>query len=288
MSKTRKAILWAVIAAAVVFIVYALTRAAPKPRPAEPVEPATSPARVYGRVEPLGGEVFVAPPLTREVAALLVAEGDRVFDGQTLCVLESRVESAALAAAEARVAAQERAWQLSRDSYKRGLGTHAAKGVSDYELNQLRLRQELDSVTLVAARREAEGQKARLEQLTLRAPVTGRVYKLDVRLGQTLQAGDNTSIILGADCWQVRLYVESYWANRVKPGAKFRLRDAETLADIGFATVVRKAPYLGTRQVRTEDNRVRLDVDVQEVIAELDRPGQELPLGLYVLAELTE
>ncbi|MBN2537736.1 HlyD family secretion protein, partial [candidate division WOR-3 bacterium] len=117
-------------------------------------------------------------------------------------------------------------------------------------------------------------------------PVAGIVYKLDLRLGQTLVAGDNTSVILGRPGYQVRLYVESFWLDRVREGTRFRLRDAESLEEIGTATVVRRAPYLGTRQVRTEDNRVRLDVEVQEVIAELAGATRELPIGLYVLAEL--
>ncbi|MFO7638994.1 MAG: HlyD family efflux transporter periplasmic adaptor subunit, partial [bacterium] len=270
MSRTKKTILWVAVGLAVVFIVFALVNSSPRPAAAEPVDAAGTPARVYGRVEPAGGEVFVSPPLTREVVAVRVREGDGVEVGQALCVLENSVESAALAAAEARAAAAERAWALSRDGYERTFGLQAAGGSSDFELTQLRLRQELDSVNLVAARREAGSARARLDQLTLRAPVPGRVYKFDVRLGQSLAAGDNTSIILGAEGRQVRLYVESYWLDRVAVGSRFRLRDAESLEEVGRATVTHRAPYLGTRRIRTEDNRVRLDVEVQEVIASVE------------------
>jgi multidrug efflux pump subunit AcrA (membrane-fusion protein) len=288
MNRTRKTIIWVAIAVVVVFIVGALLRSAPRPAPAQPVDIDSAPARVYGRIEPLGGEVFVAPPSTRTVVAVAVAPGDAVAAGQELCRLELSVEARALEAAQARVEAARRARELSGDTFARDSGLFANKGISEYEYNQSRLRAELDSVSLVAAGRDAALARAQFDQLVLRAPVAGRVYKFDVRLGQTLAAGDNTSIILGAPGFQARLYVESYWADRLKVGTRLRLLDAETLTEVGRATVANKAPYLGTRAARTEDNRVRIDVDVQEVVAPLDSSGRELPLGLYVLAERAE
>jgi membrane fusion protein (multidrug efflux system) len=288
MSRTRKTVIWVVVAAVVVFIVFALSRSAPRPQSAEPVAPDSVPARVYGRLEPLGGEVFVSAPLSREVTAIRAQQGDRVNAGDVVVRLEQSVENAAAQAAEAQVRAAGTAFELSRDARERNRVLFDKQGISDYEFRQFRLQAELDSLNLVAAQRRAEQAQAALELLTLRAPVDGLVYKLDLRLGQTLLAGDNTSIILGRPGYQARLYVESFWLGRVEEGTSLVLRDAESLDEIGRATVVRKAPYLGTRQVRTEDNRVRLDVEVQEVIAELDEPGGDLPIGLYVLAELGE
>jgi len=288
MSRTKKTLLWVVVGVVVIFIVFALVRSSPDPKPAEPVTPDSVPARVYGRLEPLGGEVFVAPPLSRTVSDIRVAEGDEVESGQALVVLEQSVEAAAARSADARVRAARTSFELSRDTRERNRLLFEKNGLSDYEFRQFRLRAELDSLNLAASRQEAQQVRAQLGLLTLRSPVAGRVYKLDLRRGQTLLAGDNTSIILGRPGLQARLYVESFWLDRVKTGTRFRLHDAESLEGIGTATVVRKAPYLGTRQVRTEDNRVRLDVEVQEVIAELDDHELDLPIGLYVLAELEE
>jgi multidrug efflux pump subunit AcrA (membrane-fusion protein) len=288
MSKTRKTILWVVVAVVVLFIVFALFRSRPTQATGAPPELAGVPTRVYGRIEPAGGDVFVAPPLTRSVVELPAAEGDTVTRGRELCVLESSVEQAALRAAEARVEAARRAWDLSRDTRERSFPLSADKRISEYEYNQLRLKAEFDSVNLVAARRDVELAAAQLAQLTLRAPTDGIVYKLDVRLGQTLLAGDNKSIILGAPGLWARLYVEAFWTDRVKVGTRMKLLDAETHEDFASGTVIRKAPYLGTREIRTEDTRARLDAEFQEVIVEIDRLGRAVPIGLYVLAELEE
>jgi multidrug efflux pump subunit AcrA (membrane-fusion protein) len=288
MSKTRKTILWVVVAVVALFIVFALFRARPTQAVAEPPELGDVPTRVYGRIEPAGGEVFVAPPVTRSVVELPAAEGDTVDRGRVLCVLESSVEQAALRAAEARVEVARRAWELSRDTRERNAPLSADKRISEYEYNQVRLKAEFDSVNLVAARREVELAAAQLEQLTLRAPTDGIVYKLDVRLGQTLVAGDNKSIILGASGLWARLYVEAFWTDRVQVGTHLRLYDAETHEDFASGTVIRKAPYLGTREIRTEDTRARLDAEFQEVIVEIDELKRQVPVGLYVLAELEE
>lgn len=288
MSKTRKTILWVVVAVVALFIVFALFRSRPTRAVGEPPELGSVPTRVYGRIEPAGGEVFVAPPVTRNVVELPAAEGDTVIRGRVLCVLESSVEQAALRAAEARVEVARRAWELSRDTRERNAPLSADKRISEYEYNQVRLKAEFDSVNLVAARREVELAAAQLEQLTLRAPTDGIVYKLDVRLGQTLVAGDNKSIVLGASGLWARLYVEAFWTDRVQVGTHLRLYDAETHEDFASGTVVRKAPYLGTREIRTEDTRARLDAEFQEVIVEIDELKRQVPVGLYVLAELEE
>ena len=286
MSRTRKTFLWVVVAVVVLFIVFALFRSRPTQAVGEPPGLGEVPTRVYGRIEPAGGEVFVAPPMTRNVVELLAAEGDTVTKGRELCALEKSVEQAGLRAAEARVEAARRAWDLSRDAHERNAPLFADKRISEYEYNQTRLKAELDSVNLVAARREVELAAAQLEQLTLRAPTDGIVYKFDVRLGQTLVAGDNKSIILGApDLW-ARLYVEAFWTDRVQVGTRMKLLDAETHGEVGSGIVIRKAPYLGTREIRTEDTRSRLDTEFQEVIVGIDELKRPVPIGLYVLAEL--
>jgi len=288
MSKTRRTILWVVVIIVVLFILFALFRSRPTEAVAEPPELEDVPTRVYGRIEPAGGEVYIAPPVTRNVVELVAGEGDTVVKGQVLCVLENGVEQAALRAAEARVEAARRAWELSRDTRERSFPLSSDKRISEYEYNQARLKAEFDSVNLVAARRDVELAAAQLAQLTLRAPAGGIVYKLDVRLGQTLVAGDNKSIILGAPGFWARLYVEAFWTDRVQVGARLKLYDAETHEDFASGTVIRKAPYLGTREIRTEDTRIRLDTEFQEVIVEVEELQHLVPIGLYVLAELEQ
>jgi multidrug efflux pump subunit AcrA (membrane-fusion protein) len=288
----KKYIKWIVIGAAVifclVFIVCNLYKSSRPPTIMDPPDPDRSPARVYGRVEPAGGEVFVSPNVTRGVKEVMVKEGDAVVRGQVLCVLENDVESARHRVAEARVAALRKSVELTADTFERNKELYAAGRISEYEYTQAKLRSELDARDLNVAYGELALARARLEQLELRAPIGGVVYKLDVRLGETLAAGDNTRIILGpTDLW-VRMYVESFWVGRVKNGAKYKVYDSETGEYVGLGTVVQRNPYLGGRGFQSDDLQERFDTKFQEVILRLEPQKKYIPLGLNVMAELAE
>ncbi len=280
----RRATVPVAVVVVLMFVVVALLRSAPRKSTPEPPDAAAAPVRMYGAVEPLGGPVHVAARVPRPVSAILAAEGDTVEAGQALLVCENSVEAAQVAAAEARLAAAERARAISRDSYERAAGLNATQGVSDQDLTQLRLKAELDSATAAAAQAELKLARAQLEQLTLRAPANGVVYKLDVRLGQTLAAGDDSKITLGSPQLQARLFVESFWRDRVRPGGRYRLVETESRRELGMGRVLSVSPYVGGRTVRSEDTRERFDAEYVIVILELEGVAG-LPPGLAVVAE---
>jgi multidrug efflux pump subunit AcrA (membrane-fusion protein) len=287
MKKTiRNLAIWIPVLAGLGFIGFSFARSRPVKHVAAAPKPADTPVRVYGRIEPSGQEVYVTSPVSRAVTRVLASEGELVKKGQPLCSLESSVELAQLAASEARVGAIERTLALSRDSYERNHALFTAKGLSEYEYTQSRLKKELDEANLEAAQRDADLIQAQLDQLVLRVPQSGRVYKFDVRLGQTLTAGDNTRVILGSPNLAARLYVEAFWASRVKSGLRCRISDVETGELVGSGPVTAIAPYLGKRSFRAEDPQERLDTDYQEVVVTLDSLARPTPVGLKVLAEL--
>jgi hypothetical protein len=114
------------------------------------------------------------------------------------------------------------------------------------------------------------------------------VYKFDVRLGETLAAGDNTRIILGSpDLW-IRLYVESYWLDRITLGSRYNVFHSETSELLGSGEVIYKSPYVGKRDTRTEDVQERFDTKFQEVVLSLKKEKEIIPIGLSVVAELSE
>jgi len=156
---------------------------------------------------------------------------------------------------------------------------------SEYTYTQARLQYELELRRLKAANNELTVAKAQREQCVLRAPCAGVVYKCDVRVGETLQAGDNDRIILGSSDLWVRLAVESFWKDRIVEGAACTVYDSETRAVVGSGTVLKRVPYLGRRDFRTEDAQERFDTKFQEVVVALQPVKQPLPIGLSVFAE---
>lgn len=268
------------------FIVQTFMKSSPKPIVAQPPALNDSPVRVYGVTEPAGREVFVSPTETKEVIQIFVKEGDRVKEGQVLCVLDNEVELAQLQSALARVEAAKDSLAIIRDELTRTKDLYAKNVDSEFKYTQALLKYELETSNLAVAQKEVELDRARLEQLELTSPTNGIVYKFDVRLGETLSSGDNTRIILGsADLW-VRLFVEAYWKDTINLGSQFKIYNSETDAYLGLGSVIYKAPYMGRRNFRTEDSQERFDTKFQEVVLLLSSEKDSIPIGLSVVAEL--
>ena len=123
----------------------------------------------------------------------------------------------------------------------------------------------------------------------LRSPIDGMIYKFDVRLGETLQSGDNSRIILGEKGYWARMWVESFWRDRITPDSVYTLYDSETRQKIGTGRFLKQTPYMGRRDFRTEDLQERFDTKFQEVILEVEPvAGETLPIGITVMAELAQ
>ena len=268
------------------FMFTSFVKSSKPPQVAKPPVLPETPARVYGKIEPAGREVYVSPPMTKRVVAIYVKEGDMVKKGQALCSLESEVETAQVNLTLSKIESAKKTLEITQDDFKRKKNLYVQKTDSEFSYTQSRLKSELDANSIAVAEREAQLAKARLEELQLKSPVDGMVYKFDVRLGETLAAGDNTRIILGAQDLWVRLFVESYWLDRVKPGAQYKVYNSETNKLIGSGKVVFALPYVGRRDFRTEDSQERFDTKFQEVVLALDDKQGEAPIGLSVMAVL--
>ena len=286
MKKTpRRIILIAVILIGIIYIIISIAKSSPKKNPARSPSISGAPARVYGTVEPEGGEVYVSPPITRNIVKIYAKEGEPVAKGQKLATLDNKVEQAEYDAALTRTELAQKTLELSRDKYERNKSL-VEKGISELEYKQLKLAVELDSLNLLAALSELDLAKARLEQLDLKSPVDGVLYKFDIRLGESVAAGDNSIIIIGKPKLWVRLYVESFWSNRIKIGDVYQIKDAESNEMIGNGKVITKRPYLGSKVLKTEDIYERFDTKYQEVILEFETDKKDIPIGLSVLAEI--
>lgn len=241
-----------------------------------------APVKVYGVVEPEGRATYLTPPQAKRVAELFVGEGDAVGKGQKILSLESRVEAAELAVALARVEVLRKTVLLGADELVRTKNLFEGGGKTEYEYVSARLRHETNEASLAAASSEVELARRILEQLTLTSPVDGIVYKLDVRVGETIGPGDGARIVLGPAHLNVRLFVESFWIGRIERASSFEVLDVETGAPLGTGRVVSLSRYLGAKRIRTEDQFERQDTNYQEVVLSFEPKAEIVPIGLPV------
>ena len=352
MTKTRAVIgvllVALVVIAGLFYVQGSLRRASTSPRPGTTPSLDDAPARVYGRVEPQGREVFVAPRQSRRVARVLVQEGRAVAAGQPLCELDADVEQQALQLALSRVKAAEAQLDLVLDELKRreplqatgpatnqqalraavlrvrefevrldlaldelkraegqfrdGIATEqdyvrksleaellrrqvaTARTEAELEYGQKTLEAELLRRQIATAQAEAELRRRELDALVLRSPIDGFLYTFDARLGEQLNPQDYQRIVLGRPEKQVRLFLESFWTDKVRVGDRFLVRDTETLRQVGLGKVTSVSDYVGARDFRTDDSLERLDTKYAQAILQFEGAAS-VALGKVVLCE---
>lgn len=243
-----------------------------------------SPMRIYGRVEPLGREVFLGPQQPRKVVKIYVKEGQLVKRGQILCELESEVERQAYNLAVAKVIEYERKLDLVLDELRRKKELLKEEIIPEFNVTQKSLEAKLIEQQITVAKEEAKLRKKDLDTFTLRSPIDGFLYKFDVRLGELLTPEKYERIIIGKPQRQIRLFVENFWIDRVKIGDKFIIKDADTNEVYGEAKLVYISEYVGTRDFRTEDSLERIDTKYAQAILEFEK-AQTIKIGKLVLCE---
>jgi len=274
----------AVIVAAGNYIRLSLRRAAAPLVPGKTPSLADAPVRVYGLIEPLEREVFVGPLQARRVIEVAVREGDSVAAGAVLCRLDDDLERRAVVVAQSRLEEAARRLNLTRDDLRRKRELAAQKVIPESELSSIELQAKLEEQQIATARAELALREEEREKLTLRAPVAGIVYKMDVRLGEHLTPQDYPRIIVGHPEKQVRLFVETFWLGRISIGDRFVVRETETLREIGTGVVTAISPYVGARDFRTDDRLERLDTKYSQILLRLDATAA-VPIQLLVLCE---
>jgi len=273
----------AMVAIGMFFIRSSLTKAAAPLEPGRTPSLAGSPVRVYGLVEPLGREVFVGPLEAKRVIEVAVKEGQRVKKGDLLCRLDDDLERQALIIAELRIEEAVKRSQLKNEELNRKLALPTGS-VPVLEVALLELEAKIEEQKVQTARVEADLRRVEIEKLSLRSPIDGIVYKIDVREGEQLAPQDYVRIVVGHEEKQVRLFVETFWLGRVETGQRFRVCEVDTLKEIGTGSVVSVSPYVGARDFRTEDRLERIDTKYAQAVLKLDGLP-ETPIGMQVVCE---
>ncbi len=205
-----------------------------------------------GYVEP-EHPVIVSSRVTAPVAAVLVREGDRVAAGQALVRLDASEQQALLAQARADAQAKTLNERRVATLFGQGWVTAAANDTA--------------RATGQAARAQVAALEARLDQMTVRAGISGVVLKRDVEPGDLAVPG-KTLIQLG-DPAQVRVTatVDERDIVRVHPG-QVALLSTDALPGKVIRGRVREITPGGDPGQRAFRVRIALD------------PGTSLPFGL--------
>lgn len=282
----KKPIYWiglVLIALSLIYITKSLLNIVPTETPIDPPDVNTAAYRVYGLIEPYDRPVYVNPPLAKRVDKIYVQSGDFIKEGEPLLELDRKTEKARLDSAKAEAQSKEAALAINKDRFDRNAKLITTQVIDEFEFKQSQLDFELSSAELNVAKKNLEHAQVEYDQLLLTAPFDGRVYRMDVLLGQTFQPGDRLFIIGKSDLW-VNLRVDSYWINRIKPGL-YSIYNADTNKKIGEGNFIRKGLYMGPPNFLIEDPTVMVDIKYLEAFISFTPNEENLPIELVVYVE---
>ncbi len=163
------------------------------------------PNQVAGYIE--ANLVLVGPEEAGRLDTLAVDEGDSVTRGEDLFTLESKVQEATVAAAQARVNEAKATLEQARKSLDRAerlVKTHVA---SQSRLDDAQATFDTANATVAATQAALDEAKTKLDRRKVFAPVTGSVQEVFFRPGEVVSAGRPVVALLPPENLRVRFYV---------------------------------------------------------------------------------
>tara|TARA_R110002110_G_scaffold406421_1_gene626282 strand:+ start:83468 stop:84550 length:1083 start_codon:yes stop_codon:yes gene_type:complete len=187
------------------------------------------------------------------VVNLLHDEGDEVQQGDELAQVRSDEEIASLAVSNAQLLAREAELDLAGLTLKRLEGLAERGLVAKAELDEARAALASARANTRAAKAVIDQDKARIQEFSIRAPVTGIILSRPIDAGQVVGTQDIIFEIGSGGAVEIEAEVDEYYADELKVGMPALLSPSGSAAVYeGAITEVapRIDPLTGGRLVR--------------------------------------
>jgi RND family efflux transporter MFP subunit len=249
-----------------------------------------------GIIEASSKNIAVGSYLPGIIAKVFVTENDQVEAGTPIFQLDDRTAQSefqmrvsAVEAAAANLKGQEAVLADQEDQLRRLQGLKAGVEVSHeklqravFEVDKARAGLAQAAAQLEVARAEEKKAEVLLEQMTVTAPVAGRIMKINVRPGElvTTDPSQNPPVLMGNDrplFLRVSIEENELWRFDPSAPAKASLRGHK---DIQVPlTFVRTEPYVMPKQQLNNTVAERIDTRTLEVMYRIDGENPQLFIG---------
>jgi membrane fusion protein (multidrug efflux system) len=204
--------------------------------------------------------VVITTKVTGIINAIRFQEGQPVREGDVLVDLDAAALRAELDQARAQL-------DDARSQFARGQRLQAGTSIAEQRLD-----------TLAALARQAEGRvrgaQARLEELRVTAPFSGRVGLKQVSVGALVQPGTAVTTLDDISRVRIEFSLPEIYVGQIRAGS----------------TVTARAAAFGQRrfrgQVAVVDTRIDTTTRTVRVISEFDNADEALKPGLFMTVEL--
>ncbi len=220
-------------------------------------------------------KVTLSAPTPGVLMEILVHEGEQVEAGQALAIMDNRVAVAELRLAEAAarrgadLALARLELELAESVLSRIVSIDDREAVSELEIDQARNNRDKARAALQRARQQAEQARlnmelarARADSYEIRAPFSGRVLRIDGRVGQTFDGEEDLISIADLKRLRVELFVPIAWYGKLRPGDTCQLAASPPVNRRMSATLLACEPIV---DAATQTFRCTLQIDNRDV-----------------------
>jgi len=198
------------------------------------------------------------PQVSGTITEIKFTDGQMVAKGDTLFVIDPRIFAAEVNQAKAELSSARTKASFARKELKRAKGLLKKKAVSqsvyDERINSVKLA-DADIQVATANLMQAE---INLDHAYVKAPITGRVSRAEITLGNLVSAGANapvlTSVVSSVGIYADFDVDENTYLEYIRPVAKDRA--AEKSIPVKLALGKKGTPYEGF--VHSFDNRINV------------------------------
>ncbi|MBM4319371.1 MAG: efflux RND transporter periplasmic adaptor subunit [Deltaproteobacteria bacterium] len=182
--------------------------------------------QVSGTLRP-AADVQLAFKVGGTLARLRMRRGQQVDKGAALLQLDERDAAAGVAQAEAAVQAAEAQAGLARDAVARLERLRASGNVSEFQLTEARLKQQMAEAQLAQTRAALLGVQLQLDHHTLRSPLAGTVLQAPDTPGMIVGPGVPLVEVADLRCLRLQASLPAEAAGRVVEGSPVELTTRE-------------------------------------------------------------
>lgn len=271
-------------------MIYAMpAHAADMPQGPMPVSVATVPKQDITRWSEFSGrlraveDVEVRPRVSGVVEKVHFREGDIVKQGDKLFTIDTRPFKAAFDQADAALASAQARASLSSSNLSRAQGLFDKKALSQREFDERVNADKEAQAAVKAAEAQRELAALNLEYAELTAPISGRVGRPDITVGNVVQAGQSVlTTIQSVD----PVYADFDIDEQTYLRAMKAVRAGRAAEMPVFMELADESEFTREGKIRSFDNQLQGDSGTMRVRAEFANTDGVLTPGLFARIRL--